>query len=318
MNIEIRRLTPDLAENYAHFFDITPHNVRTDGSKCYCITWCSDNIAPKKPSLPSFPQLDSTVFSGILDLMNIVVNPDHVDTPVHLTYKKQINSYHYSALSAFGADPADLTISRQLLDIIRSGSIPKYHEFFDRQTIPDSYKPPELATDSIRSAKNTMIYSISQISYVAVEEGVPQSVASVLTDKYITKVESLKDYDEILRLIGTMMFEFCSQVAVHHSPRTDSCTVEQIYRYVAEHLQERILVEDIADALKLKPAYLSNHFKNHTGMTLTRYIQKQKIREAKYLLDTSSLALSEIANYLGYSSQQKFQRWFREIAGNFF
>lgn len=42
MNIEIRRLTPDLAEDYARFFDLTPHNVNTGGGKCYCVTWRSD------------------------------------------------------------------------------------------------------------------------------------------------------------------------------------------------------------------------------------------------------------------------------------
>lgn len=42
MNIEIRRLTPELAEDYAHFFDTTPH----DGgkTKCYCVTWCGDKV----------------------------------------------------------------------------------------------------------------------------------------------------------------------------------------------------------------------------------------------------------------------------------
>ena len=43
MNIEIRRLTPDLAEDYVHFFDVTPHNTNTDGGKCYCVTWRSDD-----------------------------------------------------------------------------------------------------------------------------------------------------------------------------------------------------------------------------------------------------------------------------------
>ena len=42
MDIQIRKLTPDLAEDYVHFFDVTPHNVNTDGGKCYCVTWRSD------------------------------------------------------------------------------------------------------------------------------------------------------------------------------------------------------------------------------------------------------------------------------------
>lgn len=43
MEIKIRRLTPDLAEDYVHFFDVTPHDVNIDERKCYCVTWRSDD-----------------------------------------------------------------------------------------------------------------------------------------------------------------------------------------------------------------------------------------------------------------------------------
>ena len=44
MNMTIRKLTPDLAEAYVHFFDVTPHDDHTvkDELPCYCITWRSD------------------------------------------------------------------------------------------------------------------------------------------------------------------------------------------------------------------------------------------------------------------------------------
>lgn len=41
MNIEIKRLTPDLAEDYLQFFDVTPHDDNIDAHKCYCVCWCS-------------------------------------------------------------------------------------------------------------------------------------------------------------------------------------------------------------------------------------------------------------------------------------
>lgn len=44
MDIEIRRLTPDLAEDYVQFFDVTPHDVNIDERKCYCATWRSDSL----------------------------------------------------------------------------------------------------------------------------------------------------------------------------------------------------------------------------------------------------------------------------------
>lgn len=44
MQIEIRKLTPDLAEDYAHFFDVTPHDDHSakDELPCYCVTWRGD------------------------------------------------------------------------------------------------------------------------------------------------------------------------------------------------------------------------------------------------------------------------------------
>jgi len=45
MDIEIRKLTPDLAEDYVHFFDITPHSEipDSDDCKCYCVWWCNED-----------------------------------------------------------------------------------------------------------------------------------------------------------------------------------------------------------------------------------------------------------------------------------
>jgi GNAT superfamily N-acetyltransferase len=43
MDIEIRKLTPDLAEDYVHFFDTTPHDDNVDAHKCYCVCWCNDD-----------------------------------------------------------------------------------------------------------------------------------------------------------------------------------------------------------------------------------------------------------------------------------
>ncbi|MFA7673663.1 MAG: GNAT family N-acetyltransferase [Clostridia bacterium] len=47
MDIEIRKLTPDLAEDYVHFFDTTPHDKNVDEHKCYCVCWCNDDYEGK-------------------------------------------------------------------------------------------------------------------------------------------------------------------------------------------------------------------------------------------------------------------------------
>ncbi len=35
MNIQIKKLTPKLVEDYIHFFDVTPHDKYVDEHKCY-------------------------------------------------------------------------------------------------------------------------------------------------------------------------------------------------------------------------------------------------------------------------------------------
>jgi len=41
MRIEIRRLTPELADEYLRFFDETPHSTGKKEDKCYCVCWAS-------------------------------------------------------------------------------------------------------------------------------------------------------------------------------------------------------------------------------------------------------------------------------------
>ena len=44
MNLTIKPLTPELAEDYVSFFDETQHNDKWN-TKCYCVCWCSNEPA---------------------------------------------------------------------------------------------------------------------------------------------------------------------------------------------------------------------------------------------------------------------------------
>ena len=47
MSISIRKLTPDLAQDYVRFFDETPHDENIPEHKCYCVCWCADDYEGK-------------------------------------------------------------------------------------------------------------------------------------------------------------------------------------------------------------------------------------------------------------------------------
>jgi len=72
MNIEIRKLTPELAEDYLHFFDTTPHDQFVDEHKCYCVAWCTDDYEGKdfstveKRRKSAFQYVSENIIQGYL------------------------------------------------------------------------------------------------------------------------------------------------------------------------------------------------------------------------------------------------------------
>lgn len=43
----IRKLTPNLLEDFLHFFDTTPHSTYKAEHRCYCVCWCNKNDIDK-------------------------------------------------------------------------------------------------------------------------------------------------------------------------------------------------------------------------------------------------------------------------------
>lgn len=43
MNIEIRKLTPDLLDDYLYFFETEAHADNEDEDRCYCVCWCGED-----------------------------------------------------------------------------------------------------------------------------------------------------------------------------------------------------------------------------------------------------------------------------------
>ncbi|MDO4492142.1 MAG: helix-turn-helix transcriptional regulator, partial [Lachnospiraceae bacterium] len=80
-------------------------------------------------------------------------------------------------------------------------------------------------------------------------------------------------------------------------------------------LHERISVESIADELGYHPDYLSHLFKETQGIGLSQFIVREKITRARNLLVYSEYSYSEIASYLGFSSQSHFGAHFKKLTG---
>ena len=90
---------------------------------------------------------------------------------------------------------------------------------------------------------------------------------------------------------------------------------EQVRGYILDHLDRKLVVEDIAARFHYSRARLSTIFKATTGMSINEFITFERIRRAKFLLQEQKLSIAEISDLLGYPSPQYFTNKFHKEVG---
>ena len=80
----------------------------------------------------------------------------------------------------------------------------------------------------------------------------------------------------------------------------DNARLQHLFAYVEAHLSSQIAPESLAAALDLGEFQLCQAFLSRTGLSLYEYVQQQRQRRARLLLQVSSLPQEEIARCCGY------------------
>lgn len=93
--------------------------------------------------------------------------------------------------------------------------------------------------------------------------------------------------------------------------RQYSQPIKDCVSYISQHHCRDITLQKLADLVQLTPQYLSSRFHRETGLTITEYINDQKMRLAKNMLIHSDRNISEIADYLGFTDVRYFSKFFK-------
>ncbi|WNR44137.1 helix-turn-helix domain-containing protein [Paenibacillus roseipurpureus] len=86
-------------------------------------------------------------------------------------------------------------------------------------------------------------------------------------------------------------------------------------RFVYNHLDTKISLEDAAAHLHLHPSYLSRLFKRETGENFIEYVTRLKMEKAKELLEITDKSVEQIADMLGYENKNYFGKLFKTHTG---
>lgn len=90
--------------------------------------------------------------------------------------------------------------------------------------------------------------------------------------------------------------------------------VEQIKKYIAAHVEEKLDLDEISGKFYMNRYYLSHYFKKETGFTVLQYVTNQKIIAAKALLKEGN-SVTDVASRLSYNSDSHFIAVFKKSTG---
>lgn len=129
--------------------------------------------------------------------------------------------------------------------------------------------------------------------------------------------EALELYRSGMKNVHTMraLIRHVTAALNSASAEEEHSVVEQVCRYIAQHLESELRREELAQVAHLSPDYLTRIFKRETGQTLKEYVVRQKLQEAQSLLRTTSLPISLIAAKVGYSNFSHFSNSYRKAYG---
>ena len=169
----------------------------------------------------------------------------------------------------------------------------------------------KLSENEIRNERNLGIYSITLATRAAIEGGAAPAKAYKLSDLYINKIDQCKRMTEIFEYRKRSLYDFAKLVVEEREKRANSRYTEQCKEYIRKYYHQKICIPDIAEALGVSESHLSRIFKKETGESIQKYSMHMRIERAENLLKYSEASLTEISEYLCFSSQSHFGKVFK-------
>lgn len=124
--------------------------------------------------------------------------------------------------------------------------------------------------------------------------------------------ESLQQHFAAIRLAYS---KICRHVMEQRSSRNIEL-LDNIRMMLQKDFADKALcLDEAADRLRVSKVYLSQFFKDQTGINFSDYLEQLRMEQAKHLLRNSDYAIQEIADQVGYASSNTFCRAFKRLHG---
>lgn len=158
---------------------------------------------------------------------------------------------------------------------------------------------PKLQVDAIYARSCILnIRNADSLQADGKDDCIGYNILSLLYYGYIGMQKSLSP---IASLNCSMLF----------SPASNE-TLNQILRYIDDHIAGDISIRELSAAFLQSPGQLDELFKSEYGCTPQQFINRFRLFKAKELMSYTSHSITEISNMTGFGSIHYFSRYFKE------
>ena len=125
-------------------------------------------------------------------------------------------------------------------------------------------------------------------------------------------IKDMQIYEKLTGLLALLMAESWNPET---NPRAVSkkLNLQSIKEYIDQHYQEKITLDDLADAFYINKFYLTRVFKEQFGVSVNSYLTQVRITHAKQLLRFSDLSIERIGIMCGLGDANYFSRVFKKL-----
>lgn len=141
-----------------------------------------------------------------------------------------------------------------------------------------------------------------------------------LLQRFYHKKESVNKTDMLRHLVLVFIYMLVEVYSTKPAAKSavknrTHAIIDAFYELLRQHAIAQRQVGFYAEQLHLTPQYLSTFLKQHTGKSVSQWVDHQLILQAKTLLSTSDLSIKEISHQLHFAETSVFSRFFKRMTG---
>ncbi len=171
----------------------------------------------------------------------------------------------------------------------------------------------------LRSANLTVIRAlmIELMGYLvrrAVEDSPELEPIMEKNHAWMARIIEVEDFETLAAVLRQALDDFMDQIyAIGYGKSNQH--VARAMHYVSLHYRDALTLDDVARETGLSTYRIAHLIKEQTGKSLKRHIHYLRVKEARRLLEETSMDLAEIAVEVGFYDQSYFTRQFRTYTG---